>query len=113
MYCKHARKGASGAFTTHFSACEISKFQGGISPTPLIRFIYRAQLSICPELVMSESSEVGQFSSTEAISQHCYTISASNLVERFVKGLGTFVSSNYVKISTLVKNTHFFFIFSL
>ena len=46
------------------------------------------------------------------ISQHCYTISASNLVQRFVKGLGTFASTNYVKISALVKNTWtFFFIF--
>ena len=54
---------------------------------------------------MSESPEVCQFSSTEAISQHCYTISASNLVQRFVKGLGTFASTNYVKISALVKNT--------
>ena len=54
---------------------------------------------------MSESPEVCQFSSTEAISQHCYTISASNLVQRFVKGLGTFASTNYVKISAFVKNT--------
>ena len=57
------------------------------------------------EVAMSESPEVCQFSSTEAISQHCYTISASNLVQRFVKGLGTFASTNYVKISALVKNT--------
>ena len=58
-----------------------------------------------PTVAMSESPEVCQFSSTEAISQHCYTISASNLVQRFVKGLGTFASTNYVKISALVKNT--------
>ena len=40
------------------------------------------------KVAMSESPEVCQFSSTEAISQHCYTISASNLVQRFFKGLG-------------------------
>ena len=54
---------------------------------------------------MSESPEVCQFSSTEAISQHCYNVSASNCVQRFVKGLGTFAFTNYVKISALVKNT--------
>ena len=31
-----------------------------------------------PLLAMSESPEVCQFSSTEAISQHCYNVSASN-----------------------------------
>ena len=30
------------------------------------------------KLAMSESPEVCQFSSTEAISQHCYNVSASN-----------------------------------
>ena len=59
----------------------------------------------CALVAMSESPEVCQFSSTEAISQHSYTISASNLVQRFVKGLGTVASTNYVKISALVKNT--------
>ena len=54
---------------------------------------------------MSESPEVCQFSSTEAISQHCYNVSASNCVQRFVKGLGTFAFTNYVKIYALVKNT--------
>ena len=49
----------------------------------------------------TESPEVCQFSSTEAISQHCYNISASNFVKRFFKGLGTFAFTNYVKISAL------------
>ena len=31
-----------------------------------------------PVVAMSESPEVCQFSSTEAISQHCYNVSASN-----------------------------------
>ena len=61
--------------------------------------------NITSAIAMSESPEVCQFSSTEAISQHSYTISASNLVQRFVKGLGTVASTNYVKISALVKNT--------
>ena len=30
------------------------------------------------QIAMSESPEVCQFSSTEAISQHCYNVSASN-----------------------------------
>ena len=56
-------------------------------------------------LAMSESPEVCQFSSTVAISQHCYNVSASNWVQRFSKGLGTFTFTNYVKTSALVKNT--------
>ena len=54
---------------------------------------------------MSESPDVCQFSSTEAISQHCYNVSASNWVQRFFKGLGTFAFTNYVPFSS------YFFIF--
>ena len=39
---------------------------------------------------MSESPEVCQFSSTETTFQHCYNISVSNPVQRFLKGLSTF-----------------------
>ena len=56
-------------------------------------------------IAMSESREVCQYSSTEAISQHCCNVSASNWVQRFFKGLGTFAFTNYVKIPALVKNT--------
>ena len=60
---------------------------------------------ILPEIkvAMSESLEVCQFSSTEAISTHCYNISASNLVQRFLRCLGTFAFTNF-KMSALVKN---------
>ena len=34
MYCVHARKSASGAPKTHFRACKISKFPGGMPPDP-------------------------------------------------------------------------------
>ena len=34
MYCVHVRKRASGAPKTHFRACEISKFPGGVPPDP-------------------------------------------------------------------------------
>ena len=57
---------------------------------------------------MSESPEVCQFSSTEVTSQHCYNVSASNWIQRFFKGLGTFAFTNYVKITALVKNTRTF-----
>ena len=57
---------------------------------------------------MSESPEVCQFSSTEAIFQHCYNVFASNSIQRFFKGLGTFAFTNYVKITALVKNTRIF-----
>ena len=34
MYCVHARKRASGAPRTHFRACKISNFPGGVPPDP-------------------------------------------------------------------------------
>ena len=34
MYCVHVRKRASGAPRTHFRACKISKFPGGMPPDP-------------------------------------------------------------------------------
>ena len=34
MHCVHARKRASGAPRTHFRACKISKFPGGVLPDP-------------------------------------------------------------------------------
>ena len=39
---------------------------------------------------------------------HCYNISASNWIQRFFKGLGTFAFTNYVKITVLVNNTRTF-----
>ena len=60
------------------------------------------------DVAMSESPEVCQFSSTEAVSQHCYNVSASNSIQRFFKGLGTFAFTNYEKITALVKNTRTF-----
>ena len=66
---------------------------------------HTATIIITAILAMSESPEVCQFSSTVAISQHCYNVAASNWVQRFFKGLGTFTFTNYVKISALVKNT--------
>jgi len=34
MYCMDAQKGASEAPRTHFRACKISKFPGGVPPDP-------------------------------------------------------------------------------
>ena len=34
MYCVHARKRASGAPRTHFRACKISTYPGGVPPDP-------------------------------------------------------------------------------
>ena len=41
MYCVHARKSASGVPRTHFRACKISKFPGGVPPDspPTIHFV--------------------------------------------------------------------------
>ena len=58
----------------------------------------------CLLVAMSESPEVCPFSSTEAISTHCYNVSASNWVQRFLRCLGTFAFTNFVKMSALVKN---------
>ena len=61
-------------------------------------------------VAMSESPEVCQFSSTEAISTHCCNASASNWVQRFLRCLGTFALTNFVKMSALVKNACTFFV---
>ena len=49
------------------------------------------------KIAMSESLEVCQFSSTEAISTYCYNVSASNWVQRFLRRLGIFAFTNFVK----------------
>ena len=62
---------------------------------------------------MSASPEVCQFSSTGAISPHCYNVSASNQVQRFLRGMGQLHhNSNSVKMSALVNNACTFFISS-
>ena len=54
------------------------------------------------KVAMSESSEVCQFPSTEAIFPHGYNnVSASNREQRLLRGLGTFAFTNFVKIFTL------------
>ena len=49
MYCMYVRKGASEAPWTHFRACKIVKFPGGVSPDPP-HTIYNMgpTLCICP-----------------------------------------------------------------
>lgn len=34
MYCMHVQKGASEPLRTHFKACEVSRFPGGMPPDP-------------------------------------------------------------------------------
>ena len=42
MYCVHAQKRALGTPRTHFRACKISKFRGGMPPDPphIIHFFW-------------------------------------------------------------------------
>ena len=61
-----------------------------------VTVVLTATLRSIRGIAMSKSPEVCQFSSTEAISQHCYNVSASNCVQRFVKGLGTFAFTTAV-----------------
>ena len=49
------------------------------------------------KVAMSESPEVCQFPSTEAISPHCYNVSASNWKQRLK--FGTFAFTNFVKLN--------------
>ena len=67
-----------------FSSCRkftLSKFFGkfSLSDGPKINTELYGICSVFPLVIaMSESLEVCQFSSTEAISTHCYNVSASN-----------------------------------
>ena len=49
MYCMYARKEASEAPRTHFRACKIAKFPGGVPPPPSHKLYYGPPtFHICP-----------------------------------------------------------------
>ena len=51
-------------------------------------------------------------SSTQAISPHCLNVFTSNLIQRFLRGLGIFLCTALLKISASIKTTHNFFVTS-
>ena len=60
---------------------------------------------------MSEFPKVCKFSSTQAISPQYLNVLTSNLVQRFVRGLGIFACTALLKISASPKNYTLFVTF--
>ena len=57
---------------------------------------------------MSEFPKVCKCSSTQAISPQCFNVFASNLVKRFLRGLGIFHCTALLKISASIRTIHDF-----
>ena len=60
---------------------------------------------------MSEFPKVCKYPSTQAISPQCLNVFTSNLVKRFLRGLGIFPCTALLKISASIRTTHNFLSF--